>query len=129
MLRRPPRSTRTDTLCPYTTLFRSVAAQALGGVEVVAGAGDEGDRAMSGVDHVPHHLARTTVVVDPHRAQAALPRTAAEAAVHPPRQHAGAAVVVHHAGLPAERPQHHTPTTAPPTRQPRGPPHRHVAPA
>src|SRR3546814_6265990 len=26
MIRRPPRSTRTDTLCPYTTLFRSVAA-------------------------------------------------------------------------------------------------------
>src|SRR3546814_6533915 len=26
MLRRPPRSTRTDTLCPYTTLFRSRAA-------------------------------------------------------------------------------------------------------
>src|SRR3546814_20793190 len=25
MIRRPPRSTRTDTLCPYTTLFRSVA--------------------------------------------------------------------------------------------------------
>src|SRR3546814_11278190 len=24
MIRRPPRSTRTDTLCPYTTLFRSV---------------------------------------------------------------------------------------------------------
>src|SRR3546814_5619349 len=23
MLRRPPRSTRTDTLCPYTTLFRA----------------------------------------------------------------------------------------------------------
>src|SRR3546814_5412272 len=29
MIRRPPRSTRTDTLFPYTTLFRSVAAQAL----------------------------------------------------------------------------------------------------
>src|SRR3546814_7886304 len=27
MIRRPPRSTRTDTLFPYTTLFRSVAAQ------------------------------------------------------------------------------------------------------
>src|SRR3546814_19838900 len=27
MLRRPPRSTRTDTLLPYTTLFRSVAVQ------------------------------------------------------------------------------------------------------
>src|SRR3546814_10367372 len=24
MVRRPPRSTRTDTLCPYTTLFRSL---------------------------------------------------------------------------------------------------------
>src|SRR3546814_10792265 len=28
MIRRPPRSTRTDTLFPYTTLFRSVAALA-----------------------------------------------------------------------------------------------------
>src|SRR3546814_2320113 len=29
MLRRPPRSTRTDTLFPYTTLFRSVGADDL----------------------------------------------------------------------------------------------------
>src|SRR3546814_2356207 len=107
MIRRPPRSTRTDTLFPYTTLFRSasavagglvevalqdprpcvgqargqlvaVAAQALGGVEVVAGAGDEGDRAMSGVDQVPHHLARAAVVVDAHRAQAGFARAAVE---------------------------------------------------
>src|SRR3546814_17830184 len=28
MIRRPPRSTRTDTLFPYTTLFRSVAVAA-----------------------------------------------------------------------------------------------------
>src|SRR3546814_5315334 len=28
MIRRPPRSTRTDTLFPYTTLFRSPAAEA-----------------------------------------------------------------------------------------------------
>src|SRR3546814_10479869 len=28
MIRRPPRSTRTDTLFPYTTLFRSVAGRA-----------------------------------------------------------------------------------------------------
>src|SRR3546814_5842397 len=28
MIRRPPRSTRTDTLFPYTTLFRSRAARA-----------------------------------------------------------------------------------------------------
>src|SRR3546814_3929399 len=29
MIRRPPRSTRTDTLCPYTTLFRSPGAAGL----------------------------------------------------------------------------------------------------
>src|SRR3546814_15088417 len=28
MIRRPPRSTRTDTLFPYTTLFRSVLREA-----------------------------------------------------------------------------------------------------
>src|SRR3546814_12915451 len=28
MIRRPPRSTRTDTLCPHTTLFRAGALQA-----------------------------------------------------------------------------------------------------
>src|SRR3546814_12447814 len=29
MIRRPPRSTRTDTLFPYTTLFRSIVASPL----------------------------------------------------------------------------------------------------
>src|SRR3546814_15860605 len=29
MIRRPPRSTRIDTLCPYTTLFRSTASGAI----------------------------------------------------------------------------------------------------
>src|SRR3546814_14990309 len=40
MRRRPPRSTRTDTLFPYTTLFRSVAGVALfpiGGGGLAAG--------------------------------------------------------------------------------------------
>src|SRR3546814_11028954 len=32
MIRRPPRSTRTDTLFPYTTLFRSVALAEVGDV-------------------------------------------------------------------------------------------------
>src|SRR3546814_10300376 len=31
MIRRPPRSTRTDTLFPYTTLFRSIARTKVGG--------------------------------------------------------------------------------------------------
>src|SRR3546814_20079925 len=53
MIRRPPRSTRTDTLFPYTTLFRS-AERALAGwrIEVrdfgkcdppILGGGDDGE--------------------------------------------------------------------------------------
>src|SRR3546814_18294727 len=37
MIRRPPRSTRTDTLFPYTTLFRSI------GADYRAVAGGDGD--------------------------------------------------------------------------------------
>src|SRR3546814_20240258 len=56
MIRRPPRSTRTDTLLPYTTLFRSdqrlvarrvafehVAADRFGGVDAAAVAVDHDD--------------------------------------------------------------------------------------
>src|SRR3546814_10022249 len=35
MIRRPPRSTRTDTLFPYTTLFRSLEREAGGGAAVI----------------------------------------------------------------------------------------------
>src|SRR3546814_4124993 len=40
MRRRPPRSTRTDTLFPYTTLFRSEQHHADGEAEPAAGHGD-----------------------------------------------------------------------------------------
>src|SRR3546814_1895515 len=33
MIRRPPRSTRTDTLFPYTTLFRHILVQQMCGAE------------------------------------------------------------------------------------------------
>src|SRR3546814_3696202 len=36
MIRRPPRSTRTDTLFPYTTLFRSHAAAGMTLVQIAA---------------------------------------------------------------------------------------------
>src|SRR3546814_18792140 len=36
MLRPPPKSTRTDTRCPYTTLFRSPATAILAGLGVIA---------------------------------------------------------------------------------------------
>src|SRR3546814_15562831 len=35
MIRRPPRSTRTDTLFPYTTLFRSVVEQGGANAEAI----------------------------------------------------------------------------------------------
>src|SRR3546814_12318847 len=43
MIRRPPKSTRTDTRCPYTTLFRSldsleIVEQALRDAAIVSGA-------------------------------------------------------------------------------------------
>src|SRR3546814_17339041 len=44
MIRRPPRSTRTDTLFPYTTLFRSRLDRGDGTVRSASGA--EGDRAL-----------------------------------------------------------------------------------
>src|SRR3546814_8635947 len=37
MIRRPPRSTRTDTLFPYTTLFRSARAVARGAANALTG--------------------------------------------------------------------------------------------
>src|SRR3546814_11493835 len=37
MIRRPPRSTRTDTLFPYTTLFRSHVRAALNDIMVAVG--------------------------------------------------------------------------------------------
>src|SRR3546814_6821537 len=55
MIRRPPRSTRTDTLFPYTTLFRSDRDVAdltgQGSVGVVAGAGPQGAGGRALDDH------------------------------------------------------------------------------
>src|SRR3546814_17281546 len=45
MVRRPPRSTRTDTLFPYTTLFRSLPLRAL-----LQRVDHSGDMAIAGVD-------------------------------------------------------------------------------
>src|SRR3546814_10396547 len=56
MIRRPPRSTRTDTLFPYTTLFRSAAERrALRRLGPVRGltAGQSGDRIELSARRVP----------------------------------------------------------------------------
>src|SRR3546814_1894270 len=56
MRRRPPRSTRTDTLFPYTTLFRSLAlafSQRLDGLALVQRAAvDEDQAALGGAGRV-----------------------------------------------------------------------------
>src|SRR3546814_14509612 len=68
MRRRPPRSTRTDTRCPYTTLFRSLADA--GGakeeeaaerpvrvLQARAGTADGGGHGLHGIGLADHALA------------------------------------------------------------------------
>src|SRR3546814_3603699 len=62
MIRRPPRSTRTDTLFPYTTLFRSIADLVVGAAlhreEAFAGDG-EVQRLVGGFDGALRELLRS----------------------------------------------------------------------
>src|SRR3546814_7859838 len=58
MIRRPPRSTRTDTLFPYTTLFRSANARERGRRDagarraVAGGAGRQATRCITGAEQL-----------------------------------------------------------------------------
>src|SRR3546814_8036271 len=70
MIRRPPRSTRTDTLCPYTTLFRSTEELVRQGHDVTLFASGDSETSAELVpccevalrldpavrDHVPYHM-------------------------------------------------------------------------
>src|SRR3546814_3810142 len=73
MIRRPPRSTRTDTLFPYTTLFRSDAVDIRLRAEVVAQVG----RRVT--EQVAHHVLRARSL-DLHRRDVGLE----DRDVHPP---------------------------------------------
>src|SRR3546814_13831524 len=66
MIRRPPRATRTDTLCPYTTLFRSDEIERLEVVVVLD-------------PHLGHVLERLVLVLG----------RATDDSVHDARLHAG----------------------------------------
>src|SRR3546814_7623281 len=64
MIRRPPRSTRTDTLFPYTTLFRSLEAALLQvdqlfAVLALAPAHDGGQQVEAGAFRHLHHAVRS----------------------------------------------------------------------
>src|SRR3546814_8682178 len=64
MIRRPPRSTRTDTLFPYTTLFRSLLSLPAGCVNSASVFGLEEEKKMSA--HPPEY---------PEKISDALPRS------------------------------------------------------
>src|SRR3546814_3206867 len=49
MIRRPPRSTRTDTLFPYTTLFRSLACSTMAAAREMRETATTSHRSGSGV--------------------------------------------------------------------------------
>src|SRR3546814_13994180 len=73
MIRRPPRSTRTDTLFPYTTLFRSPAPDQPGQhfreiarqTERLADLGDCTARAVAGDDCGQRRAVAAVGLVDP----------------------------------------------------------------
>src|SRR3546814_20133272 len=63
MTRRPPRSTRTDTLVPYTTLFRSEPPRIKGPVDYLLAQARRSLRLaddiavrIPGIEHRPRHL-------------------------------------------------------------------------
>src|SRR3546814_8983915 len=56
MIRRPPRSTRTDTLFPYTTLFRSAHGWLTSEGRSVVGPGEPRDALGVGVEEDPQRL-------------------------------------------------------------------------
>src|SRR3546814_14147513 len=62
MIRRPPRSTRTDTLFPYTTLFRSAGAQRL--IVTLARLRAERDTLLAAAAQIGVRLANTEDVDD-----------------------------------------------------------------
>src|SRR3546814_7081609 len=55
MIRRPPRSTRTDTLFPYTTLFRSPSGTISGARSITGGAGIVADSRREAFDNGGHY--------------------------------------------------------------------------
>src|SRR3546814_859485 len=63
MIRRPPRSTRTDTLFPYTTLFRS-RKDWIGGFAVTAGIGIEEHIERFRADHDDYNVILLKALAD-----------------------------------------------------------------
>src|SRR3546814_10734608 len=73
MIRRPPRSTRTDTLFPYTTLFRSqvgIQFAAVNGQQAIPGELDADSPQGRQIARIhTHHLGQVVAEIAPQRAQ------------------------------------------------------------
>src|SRR3546814_19437931 len=69
MIRRPPRSTRTDTLFPYTTLFRSCRPEFIAGFEKLAAlATRDGDKGVEFRIHAPpQHMTQADIAAEAAR--------------------------------------------------------------
>src|SRR3546814_16991073 len=70
MFRRPPRSTRTDTLFPYTTLFRSIDV----GDDAGCGIGCVADRIAADLDLLQPQAEQLVAAAGPRRAVAGKPQ-------------------------------------------------------
>src|SRR3546814_4401909 len=81
MIRRPPRSTRTDTLFPYTTLFRSderFALRKLGNVDLLEreslrtlrrSRSDRSHRSLAGPHVLPHRVCSSVCRSEEHTSE------------------------------------------------------------
>src|SRR3546814_8924744 len=69
MIRRPPRSTRTDTLFPYTTLFRSATTCH----RYCTGTRSESERQTDGYRHLKQALYQAELRPDPRKLRAFTP--------------------------------------------------------
>src|SRR3546814_3903889 len=70
MIRRPPRSTRTDTLFPYTTLFRSFSGERPAARRALRG---RGTRGRAGGDRSSAYRQRTDRRCQPVRGETPAP--------------------------------------------------------
>src|SRR3546814_6091086 len=67
MIRRPPRSTRTETLFPYTTLFRSLKTQTItrhdGSIVTFEIEPERKDALLNGVDDIAVSLSKSPQIL------------------------------------------------------------------
>src|SRR3546814_19966980 len=100
MIRRPPRSTRTVTLFPYTTLFRSWGMKVTGGIQGFKMACGENPKSWGADDDNEGPTSRQGVVgymrqqfLDAQRYKRAVEQARAGAGTMPPRDQIGRAHV------------------------------------